>query len=215
MKGLIPRLTENAGQWGMTDVPLSLAIVSTITPVIAGALPLTVGWIRDAGREKRAEAERLRAERSQVAQKKQANCVGLLRLAREFRVLVENTYESSGKVLDANAELVRQFAAGLASQADKVEFMISEAESEALALANAAGRLGAPLADQKNRKSGSALLAPNFTEFDDCLADFKRAARAALGDQGVTLTGGTGAIEFDEAARSPVETAMGGVQERL
>jgi hypothetical protein len=199
----------------MTDVPLSLAVISTITPVIAGALPLTVGWIKDAGREKRAEAEQLRAKQAQLARKKQAHCVKLLRLAREFRVLVENTYDSTGPELDAHAEQVRQSAARLASQADKVEFMIAEAESEALSLANAAGRLGAPVADKKNRELGSSLLAPDFTEFDRCLVDFKRAARVALGDQPTVITGGADAIEVETAEQPAPKTAVSGVQERL
>jgi hypothetical protein len=41
----------------MTDVPLSLAVISTVTPVVAGALPLAVGWIRGAGRERADIAE--------------------------------------------------------------------------------------------------------------------------------------------------------------
>jgi hypothetical protein len=196
----------------MADVPLSLAVISTITPVIAGMLPLTVGWIKDTGREKRAEAERLRAEQAQLARKQQAHCVKLLRLAREFRVLVENTYDSTGPELDAHAEQVRQSAARLASQADKVEFMIAEAEGEALSLANAAGRLGAPVADKKNRALGSSLLAPDFTEFDRCLVDFKRAARAALGDQPTVIADGTGAVKAGAAEQTAFNTAIGGVQ---
>src|SRR5713226_2321967 len=108
----------------MADVPLSLAVISTISPVVAGLLPLTVGWIREAGREKRAAAERLSSEQSQLARKKRGQCVRLLRLARDFRVLVENTYDSIGPELDAHAEQVRQSAADIASQADDVEFMV-------------------------------------------------------------------------------------------
>jgi hypothetical protein len=131
----------------MADVPLSLAVISTITPVVAGALPLAVGWIRDAGRDKRAAAELLRAEQAQLLQKKRAQCVKLLRLARDFRVLVENTHDSSGPDLDAYAEQVRQSAADIASQADEVEFMVAGAEAEALSLAAAAGLLAAPVAE--------------------------------------------------------------------
>jgi hypothetical protein len=162
----------------MADVPLSLAVISTISTVVAGALPLIVGWIRDAGRDKRAAAERLRAEQSQRARKKRAQCVRLLRLARDFRVLVENTYDSIGPELDAHAEQVRQSAADIANQADKVEFMVPEAETEALSLADAARLLAAPVADRKNREHGSPLLSPQFMEFDRCLAEFKQAARA-------------------------------------
>lgn len=167
----------------MADVPLSLAVISTITPVVAGALPLTVGWIRDAGRDKRAAAERLRAQQSQLARKKRAQCVELLRLARDFRVLVENTYDATGTELDAHAEQVRQSAADIASQADEVEFMVPGAETEALSLATAAHLLAAPVAEKKNRAHGSSLLSPDFTKFDLCLEKFKQAARAALSDQ--------------------------------
>lgn len=173
----------------MADVPLSLAVISTITPVVAGALPLAVGWIRDADRDKRASAERVRAERSRLSQERSDQCVTLLRLSRDFRVLVENTYDSTGPELDAHAEQVRQSAADIASQADKVEFMVPGAEAEALSLAAAARLIAAPVADKKNRALGSSLLSPDFGEFDRCLAGFKRAARAALSDRPVVITG--------------------------
>lgn len=173
----------------MADVPLSLAVVSTITPVIAGALPLAVGWFRAAGRDRRAAAERLRAAQSQLAEKKQVECVKLLGMARDFRVLVENTYDATGARLDAHAEEVRQSAADIASQADNVEFMIAEAEKEALSLAGAASRLAAPVADRKNRTHGSSLLSPDFAEFDRCLERFKQAARAAMALNGSGVNG--------------------------
>ena len=194
----------------MTDVPLSLAVISTITPVVAGALPLAVAWIRDTGRDKRAAAERLRTEQSQLARKKRAQCVKLLRMARDFRVLVQNTYDSSGIELDAHAEQVRQSAAGIANQADNVEFMIPEAENEALSLAGAARRLAAPIADKKNRTLGSSLVSPDFTEFDRCLQRFKQAARVALGDQPAAVLGGPDAASSEAPGRL-ARAAAGGL----
>jgi hypothetical protein len=166
----------------MADVPLSLAIISTITPVVAGILPLTVGWIKDAAREKRTAAELLKAEQLRRAEERRSQCVALLRLARDFRVLVENTYDSTGSELDAYAEQVRQSTAGIASQADEVEFMVPSAGTEALALATAARLLAAPLTDKKNRAHGSPLLAPDFDDFERCLAQFKKAALGAAGE---------------------------------
>jgi hypothetical protein len=166
----------------MADVPLSVAIISTITPVVAGILPLTFGWFRDAAREKRAAAKRLETEQSKLALERRSQCVALLRLARDFRVLVENTFDSTGSDLDAHAEQVRQSTADIASQADEVEFMVSNAGTEALALATAARLLAAPLTDKKNREHGSALLAPDFDDFDQCLAKFKKAALGATGE---------------------------------
>jgi hypothetical protein len=199
----------------MADVPLSLAVIGIISPVVAGLLPLTVGWIRETGREKRVAAERLRAEQSQLARKKRRQCVKLLRLARDFRVLVENTYDSTGPELDAHAEQVRQSAAAIANQADEVEFMVPGAETEALSLASAAGLLAAPIADKKNRALGSSLLVPDCTEFDRCLAEFKRAARAALDDQSAVIEGRAGADGVRAADRHELKSAVRGVQERL
>jgi len=199
----------------MPDVPLSLAIISTVTPVVAGALPLTVGWIRDSRREKRAAMERIREERSQLAREKRLQCVSLLRLARDFRVLVENTYDSTGPELDTNAEQVRQFAADIAGRADEVEFMVSGAETEALSLAEAARLLAAPVADKKNRAHGASLLSPNFTEFDRCLAKFKRAARVALGDQPDAFAGSFEVDKVVAGDRPVLESAVGVVPERL
>jgi hypothetical protein len=195
----------------MADVPLSLAVVSTITPVVAGAIPLAVAWIRDTGSERRAAAERLRVEQSRLARKKRAQCVRLLRLARDFRVLVENTGDSSGPELDAHAEQVRLSAADLAKQADEVEFMVPEAEAEALSLAAAARRLGAPIADKKNRTLGSSLLSPDFREFDRCFGEFKQAARRAVGGRPAIAEE---SVDLDRATagRLALEPAGGGAR---
>lgn len=199
----------------MADVPLSLAVISTITPVIAGALPLTIGWIKDAGRDKRGAEERLRLEQSELARKKREQCVRLLRLTRDFRVLVENTHDSTGPGLDANAERVRQSAADIASQADDVEFLVPEAETEALSLAAAARLLGAPIADKKNRELGSSLLSPDFTEFDRALAEFKRAARAALLGSPAAGANYSGAPSAGVAGRPVLSAVPGEPQGRL
>lgn len=185
----------------MADVPLSLAIISTVTPVVAGGLPLTVAWIRDAGRDKRAAAELRRVEQERLLQERRAQCVELLRLARDFRVLVENTYESSGDDLAEYAKEVRKSAANIASLADEVEFMVPGTQAEAAALASAVGRLAEPVADQKNRELGTSLLPPAYTDFDRCLNAFKRKAQAALGDESA-LTVGVSAGTSQVAATS-------------
>jgi hypothetical protein len=199
----------------MTDVPLSLAVISTVTPVIAGALPLAVGWIKDAGRDKRDVAERLRRDQSELARKKREQCVKLLRLTRDFRVLVENTYDSTGSELEANAEQVRQSAADIASQADEVEFMVPGVENEALSLAAAARLLAAPVAEKKNRELGSSLLSPDFTDFDRRLEEFKQSARVALGGQPAVSVDHFDAGSAGAADRPVLTAAPGGPQERL
>ncbi|HEY1705664.1 MAG TPA: hypothetical protein VGG75_38755 [Trebonia sp.] len=171
----------------MTDIPLSLAIVSTVTPAVVGLVPLAVGWVRDTGRDKRDAAERLQEKQSELAQTRRDKCVRLLRLTRDFRVLVENTCDSTGPELDANAEQIRQSVATIASQADEVEFMVPRIAAEALSLADAARDLGAPVAGKQNRQYGTPLLSADtdirryFEKFDQCLEDFKAAARAVDG----------------------------------
>ena len=165
----------------MPDVPLYVAIVTAGTSVISGAVPLVIGWARDAGREKRAVARELMRERAEVEGDRRELCVNLLSLARHFRVLMENFYDSRGPLLDSNVELVRESVAGIASQADKVEFNVPKAGPAAVSLADEARKL-ALTAEEKNREHGSALVPSDFRKFDDCLEAFKDSARSALGE---------------------------------
>ena len=163
----------------MPDVLLYVAIITACTSVISGAVPLVIGWAKDAGREKRAEAKELTREQQGVVEDRRELCVNLLSLARHFRVLMENAYDSRGPVLDPNVEQVRESVADIASQADKVEFNVSKAGTAAVSLANAARKL-ALTAEEKNREHGSSLVSSDFTDFDDCLEAFKDSARSAI-----------------------------------
>lgn len=197
----------------MADVPLTVAVISTVSPVVAGALPLLIGWIREAGYEKRDRVERLAAERLRLAQEKRGECVKLLRLSRDFRVLLENTYDSRGSDLAARAQQIRQSAADITGQADEVGFMVPAAEATASALAAEACLLADTAANIKNRALGASLLSPDFTRFDKFLAEFKEAAQTAL-DGGSALTAsGTGKARDGEHLR--FQTAVGTAQERL
>lgn len=200
----------------MAEVPFSLAVLGLFAPVVAGALPLLVGWIRETGSQKRAAAERLRAEQAQLVEEKRAQCIELLRQAHDFRVLVENTCDSSGADLDARAEQVRQSAANIASLADEIEFRVPGAENEALCLATAASQLAAPVTDRESRKLHTSLDPPDFTEFDTCRKEFKRAARAAVGGQppvnagwaAVDMANGTGYRALNPAPEGIKEASV-------
>ena len=163
----------------MPDVPLYVAIVTAGTSVISSTVPLVIAWARDAGREKRAEVRELTREREEAAGDRRALCVNLLGLARHFRVLMENAYDSRGPVLDPNVEQVRRSVADIASQADKVEFNVPKAAAAAVSLADAARKL-ALTAEEKNREHGSSLVPDDFAKFDDCLEAFKDSARSAF-----------------------------------
>jgi hypothetical protein len=165
----------------MADVPLTLAIISTVSPVVAGAIPVIVGWIRDSGREKREVGERVATELARVERERRGACVKLLRQARDFRVLVENTCDSRGSDLAIHAQQIRKSAADITGQADEVGFMVFATEATANSLAVEACVLADTIADGKNTGLGASLLSPDFTEFDRCLANFKAAAQGAFG----------------------------------
>jgi hypothetical protein len=163
----------------MPDVPLYVVIVTAGTSVVSSAVPLVIGWARDAGREKRADAKEMMRKQKEVVGDRRELCVNLIRLTRGFRVLVENCYDSRGPVLDANVEQVREAVAEIASQADEVEFNVPKAGTAAVSLAAEARKL-ALTADEKNREHGSTLVPSDFTKFDDCLEAFKNSALSAL-----------------------------------
>src|ERR1700733_10747993 len=163
----------------MPDVPLYVAIVTAGTSVVSATVPLVIAWARDAGREKRAEAKELTRAQAEVAGDRRGQCVELLSLARHFRVLMENTYDSRGPVLEPNVEQVRRSVADIASQADTVEFNVPKPGPAAGSLADAARKL-ALTAEKKNREHGSSLASGDFRKFDDCLEVFKDSARSAL-----------------------------------
>jgi hypothetical protein len=165
----------------MPDVPLYVVIVTAGTSVISSAVPLVIGWARDTGKEKRAEAKELTREQQEVVASRRELCVNLLSLARHFRVLMENTYGPGGPVPGTNVEQVRTSVADIASQADKVEFNVPKAGTAAVSLADEARKL-ALAAEEKKREHGSSLDSSDFTKFDDCLEAFKNSARSAFAE---------------------------------
>jgi hypothetical protein len=187
----------------MPDVPLTLVIIGTVSPVVAGAIPLIVWWIRDSGREQRERAERLAAEQLQLSQEMRRECVKLLRAARDFRVLVENTHDSRGSDLATNVRRIRQLAAEITGQADDVGFMVLAVETTASSLAAEARMLAATAAESKNRDPGVSL-SPDFARFDRCLAEFRAAALAALSDRSAIIVGGAGKVAVAELPTFPV-----------
>jgi hypothetical protein len=163
----------------MTDVPAYVAIVTAGTSVVASAVPLLIGWARDGGQVKRAEAEKLASEQREVARSRRELCVSLLSLARHFRVLMENVYGPGGALPDTNADQVGTSVANIASQADQVEFNVPKAGPVAVSLANEARKL-ASIAEDKKREHGESLVSSDFTKFDDSLETFKNSALSAL-----------------------------------
>jgi len=163
----------------MPDVSLYVAIVAAGTSVISSAVTLLIGWAKDAGREKRAETKELTRQQEEVAADRRELCVKLLRLARRFRVLMENAYDPRGPVVEPNVGEVREAVAGIAIAADMVQFTVPKAGITAVALADEARKL-ALTAEERSREHGPSLAPDDFKRFDDCLEEFKNSARSAL-----------------------------------
>jgi hypothetical protein len=161
----------------MPDVPLYVVSVAAGASVISIAVPLVIGWARDAGREKRAEAKDLRRKQERFVGDRRKLCVELLSLARHFRVQMENAYGSRVPALDLDVKQIRESVADIASQADEVEFNVPKAGTAAVALADEARKL-ALTAEEKNREHRDPLVPGDYEEFDHCLETFKDTARS-------------------------------------
>jgi hypothetical protein len=173
----------------MTDVTLYVAIVTAGTSVVSTSVPLAFGWARDIRRDNRAAQKEVARELEKDVREKRELCVTLLRLAHDFRELVRNTYDPNltARRTGAGAEQgigqIRESAAGIAGQADEVEFMVRGAEAAARELAEAARELasyteehGLPAIEEPGVRSASELL----DKFDECLKNFKEVSRAVL-----------------------------------
>lgn len=173
----------------MADVTLYVAIVTAGTSVVSTSVPLAFGWARDIRRDNRAAQKELARELEKDAQEKRELCVTLLRLAHDFRALVRNTYDpnlpakKTGPGAEQGIGQIRTSVAGLAGQADEVEFMVRGAGAAARKLAEAAQELasyteehGLPAIEEPGVRSASGLL----DEFDECLKNFREASRAVV-----------------------------------
>lgn len=154
----------------MTDISLYVAIVTAATSVVSVSVPMLFGRAREIRREKRTEAKELRQEREKVTGDKREQCIRLLSLARQFRVLAV----SGGLERNEKAEQVRRSAAEIASQADIVEFNVPRAGTAAVELTGEARRLAAEV-EQHGSPEADAL-----TRFDQRLDEFKETALRQL-----------------------------------
>lgn len=59
----------------MPDVPFYVAILTAGTSVVSSTVPLVIGWARDAGREKRADAKELMRKQKEIAGDRHELCV--------------------------------------------------------------------------------------------------------------------------------------------
>jgi hypothetical protein len=171
----------------MTEVPFAVAVIAAAAPIVAGAIPLIVSAFRDNRKDKRERAERMELERQRLMQERRKECAALLRMARDFQVLVENNYEYHGPDKVTRLWDIRQRSADITGRADEVGLLVPSLEAGAEALADAANSLVASAADGQSLMLQASTERPDVEGLSRCIAEFRTAARAELNDKAVIL----------------------------
>jgi len=184
----------------MTDV--FVALISGGLALIASAIPVVTSALKDNAKDKRDSEERAEQERQRIRQEDQRQlqerrkeCATLLRMARDFRVAVENSFQARGADKAARAEDIRQGAADMSGQADEIGMLVPELNAAAEAVAAAAGDLVEIVADAKSLALGAATQRPDTAELTRRMKAFKAAAMNVFHAEPDSLQGEIAALE--------------------
>jgi hypothetical protein len=165
----------------MSDV--LVAVVSGGLTLIGVAIPIVTSAIQGNEKDKRdhqeraeLERQRLQQEEHRLLQERRKESAALLRMARDFHVAVENSYESRGADKTARTWDIRQRAADLSGQADEIGLLVPELNAAAEALAGAAIALVAIVGDERSLPFGAPVQRPDTAELSRQMTAFKLAA---------------------------------------
>ena len=179
-----------------------VAVVSGGLALIGVAIPIVTSAIQDNEKDKRDRQERAELERQRLLQENQRllqerrkECADLLRMARDFRVAVENSYESRGADKTKRAWAIRQSAANISGQADEIGMLVPELNAAAEALAGAASDLVEIVADEKSLSLGASTQRPDTAELTRRMRAFKAAAMDVFQAGPNSLQGEIAALE--------------------
>ena len=188
----------------MSDV--LVAVVSGGFTLIGVAIPIVISALKDNEKDKRdhqaraeLERQRLLQENQRLLQEQRKECADLLRMARDFRVAVENSYESRGADKTKRAWGIRQSAADISGRADEIGMLVPELNAAAEALANAARDLVGIVTDEKSLSLGASTQRPDTAELSRRMTAFKLAAMDVFQD----FRGGSNAHRGEIAEREP------------
>jgi hypothetical protein len=172
-----------------------LALIGVAIPIVTSAIQANEKDKRD--RQERAELERQRLlrEDQRLLQERRKECAALLRMARDFRVAVENSYESRGADKTARAWGIRQSAADISGQADEIGMLVPELNAAAEALAGATSDLVEIVADEKSLLLGASTQRPDTAELTRRMKAFKAAAMDVFQAGSHSLQGEIAALE--------------------
>jgi hypothetical protein len=157
-----------------------VGVITALATLIGVALPLVITATQSSERDKRDRQERMELEQQRLLQERRKECAALLRMARDFGVAVESSYESRGAERAALIRQMRQRAADISGQADEIGLLIPGLGATADALADATSFLVGTVADEKSFALGAPTQRPDAAELEQRVKEFKAAAHAVL-----------------------------------
>lgn len=156
----------------MTDVALSVAVVTAATGIIAASVPQVASMVSDARQARRDQRA------SQAKDLRQA-CLDILGATGDLRTRVDNAAQVHGDEMAARLAEIRSAAAAVQLHAVGVALLApGELAGPGQALADAAARLALATAGSTDKVAQELLCPPQFTELDDAAAAFREAAVA-------------------------------------
>jgi hypothetical protein len=155
-----------------------VAVVTALATLIGVAMPLVLSAVKD----KRDSQERAALEHQRLLQERRTECAALLRVARDFGVKIQNSYEYHGADMTERAWDIRQRAADISGQADQIGLLIADLSSVADVIADEVNRLVGIVADPRSLALGSSTQTkpPDIAELGRRITAFKSAAREVL-----------------------------------
>jgi hypothetical protein len=157
----------------MLQVSIYVAVITAAAGVLGAAVPAIATLTRDVR-----QAERDRRERRADA-KRQA-CIELLRAAGDLRTQVANAAHYHGDEIGTRLAQIRECAEAVGLHAVSVGMLASEKLTAAAEhLAAAAENLVAMAVTNTDMRVKAMTPEPDYTEFDDSIAAFRRVAVAA------------------------------------
>lgn len=154
----------------MPEVSIYVAVITAIAGVGGASVPSIATLVRDARQAKRDRREH-RAEAKRLA------CLDLLSAAGEWRALLANTADYHGEEIGSRVAGIRESEAAVQLHAVSVALLAPGKLGEpAGLLAAVANDLTTTAVAPENiaAKSGQMINRPNFAEFDESVAAFRR-----------------------------------------
>ncbi len=171
----------------MPDFSVVVTVISTIGALLGalGGVALThrANIRREEAQARREEAQANRQRKDQRTQEHRQACADLLGTANQLKVEIGIAEQRHWKDMNVRVATIQRHAASAGLHASRVALLSPETAAAARALASASARLVAATLKYTDMGyqgeqflGGQITLAADFTEFDECIERFYRAA---------------------------------------